>query len=100
MITVNAAMCLQKTIKERLAELRNLRSAVATEKTTTYPWQDEGKASKIEEVKVKYDIKLLDKKITELELFLYKVDAAIKHSNAVTEIDVAVDVDKLLAPLE
>jgi len=99
MMTVNEAMCLQKTIKERVAELRNLRSSVATEKTTTYPWQEGGK-EKIESVVVKYDIKVLDRKITEIELFLYKLDAKIKQSNAKTELDIDVDVDKLLAPLE
>jgi len=98
-MTVNAAMVLQKTIKERVAELRNLRSSLATSKVTSYPWQED-QNKKIEEIKVNYDIKFVDKKVTELELFLYKLDAAIKHSNAITEIDVAVDVDKLLAPLE
>lgn len=99
MITINAGMCLQKTIKERLVELRNLRSQVAVEKKTEYPWM-EGDKQKIDTTVVKYDIKLLDKKITEIELFLYKLDAAIKHSNAVTEISIEADVDKLLAPLE
>jgi len=98
MMTVNEAMVLQKTIKERLAELRNLRSSVATEKTTTYPWHESEK--KIEEIKVKYDIKALDKKVTMLEIFLYKLDSAIKQSNAKTEIAIVADVDKLLAPLE
>jgi len=98
-MTVNEAMVLQKTIKERLAELRNLRNQVATEKTTTYPWM-EGDKQKIDTTVVKYDIKLLDRKVTELELFLYKLDAKIKQSNAVTEISIIADVEKLLAPLE
>ena len=99
MMTVNEGMVLQKTIKERVAELRALRTSVATEKTTTYPWQEGGK-EKIESVTVKYDIKLLDKKIVELELFLFKLDSKIKQSNAKTEIDLVADVDKLLSPLE
>jgi len=99
MITVNEAMCLQKTIKERVAELRNLRSSVTTEKTTSYPWMEK-QDGKIESIVVKYDIKALDKKITEIELFLYKLDAKIKQSNAKTEIDIDVEVDKLLSPLE
>ena len=98
-MTVNEAMVLQRAVKDRLNELRNLRSSVAIEKTTTYPWREE-KAEKIEEVKVKYDIKALDKRITELELFLFKADAAIKQSNAMTELKLNADVDKLLAPLE
>jgi len=99
MISVNEAMVLQKTIKERVAELRVLRNSVATEKSTTYPWLDK-QDGKIESTVVKYDIKLLDKKIVELELFLFKVDSKIKQSNALTQIDIIADVDKLLAPLE
>ena len=98
-MTVNECMCLVKTIKERVAELRNIRSQVAVEKTTSYPWM-EGDKQKIDSTVVKYDVRAVDKKITELELFLYKVDAKIKQSNAMTVIDVIADVDKLLAPLE
>jgi hypothetical protein len=97
-MTVNEAMVLQRTLKERVAELRNLRSSVATERTTHYPWA-EGK-EKIENVVVKYDIKALDKKVTQIELVLYKMDARIKQSNAVTELEVEADVDALMAPLE
>jgi hypothetical protein len=98
-MTINEGMVLLKTLKERLAELRNLRSSVSTEKVTTYPW-DKDNQHKIESITVKYDIKLLDKKVTEIELFCFKLDSAIKQSNAKTEISIVADVDKLLAPLE
>lgn len=97
--TVNSAMVLLKMLKERLAELRNLRTSVATDRTTTMPWGDEGK--RIEEIKVKYDIKLLDKKVTEIEYACFKIDSSIKQSNAKTEIEMpGIDVEKLLSPLE
>ena len=99
-MTINEAMVLQKTIKERVNELRRLRDSVATERTTIYPWAGSGDKEKREEVTVKYDIKLLDKKVTELELFLFKVDSKIKQANAKTEIDLVADVDKLLEPLQ
>ena len=97
-MTVNEAMVLMKAVRERLNELKGLRDKVAVEKTTTYPWQTD--KEKIEKIEVKYDIKAVDKKATELEMFLFKVDAAIKQANAKTEIAITADVDKLLAPLE
>lgn len=98
-ITVNSAMILQKTVKERVAELRALRSQTATEKTTTY-WHESASRQPVEEIKVKYDIRLLDKKITTLENFLFRLDSAIKQSNAKTEIEVEYDLEALLAPLD
>ncbi len=97
-MTINEAMVLQKAIRERLNELKRLRDEVAVERTTFSPWGETSK--KIEEIKVKFDIKVVDRKVVELELFLFKLDAKIKQANAVTKIDIEPDVDKLLAPLE
>ena len=47
----------------------------------------------------KYDIKEVDKKIVELETFLFRADAAVKHANATTSISLNADVEKLLSPL-
>jgi hypothetical protein len=47
-----------------------------------------------------YDVKELDKKIIQLQNFLFKADSAIKQSNAKTEINLKVDVDSLLEPLK
>jgi len=97
-MTVNEAMVLQKAVRERLNELKGLRDKCAIEKTTHYPWS--GEKEKREDVTVKYDIRVVDKKVVELEMFLFKVDAKIKQANAVTKIDIVADVDKLLSPLE
>jgi len=97
MLTVNQAMSLQKAVQSRLGQLRSLRSEVAVKKDTTYPWNDS--KEKIEIIEPQFDVKAVDKKITELELVLFKMDAAIKQSNALTELDLEVDVDKLLEPL-
>ena len=97
-MTINEAMVLQKAVRERLNELKNLRDRVAVEKTTTYPWATD--KEKIEKIEIKYDIKVVDKKVVELEMFLFKIDAKIKQANAITNIDIIADVDKLLAPLE
>jgi hypothetical protein len=51
-------------------------------------------------VEPKYDVKLVDKKITQLETFLFHSDAAIKDSNATTTVEIDYDADKLLSPIE
>ena len=52
------------------------------------------------ETELQYDPQVVDTKITELELFLFKLDAAIKRANAKTEIGIEADVDKLLEPIK
>lgn len=98
-MTINEGMVLQKTIQGRLNELRRLRDSVAVEKHIFRPWGTTEKETR-EEVTVKYDIKALDKKVVELELFLFKIDSKIKQANAMTKIDLDADVDKLLSPLD
>ena len=98
-MTINEGMVLQKTIQGRLNELRRLRDSVAVEKHTFRPWGN-GEKEIREEITVKYDIKALDKKVVELETFIFKIDSKIKQANAMTKIDLVADVDKLLSPLE
>jgi len=43
---------------------------------------------------------LVDAKITMLQNFIFKADAKIKMSNAKTKVNITVDVDGLLAPME
>jgi hypothetical protein len=90
---VNELLSLQKIVRERKNELVGMRSQVST-KTTYY-----GQKESI--VEPQYDVKKLDKRITEMQNWLYRVDAAIKMTNAVTEVTgIDVDVDGILAPLE
>ena len=98
MITVNEAMSLQKAIKDRVHQLRELRSQVAVKSETR--WLGMGEKDKIQTVEPQFDIKKVDKKITELEIVLYKIDSKIKQSNAKTEIEINADAENLLAPLE
>ena len=93
-MTVNQILVLMKEVRIRVNDLRELRSQVST-KTTSYFGERETK-----EVEPQYDVKALDKKITELETWLFKADAAIKQSNAATQVDVEANVDELLKPIE
>jgi len=99
-MTINEAMVLQKTIGKRVTDLQGLRNQNAVEKNTYYRLGMDSDEKRREEIKPQYDPKLLDKKITELELFLFKVDTAIKRANAKAEVDITADMDKLLAPIE
>lgn len=92
-ITVNEAMVLAKAIRGRLGELSSLRQQVAV-KETYFVNQGQNKV-----IEPQYDFKLLDKKCTELENFLFLLDTRIKQSNAITTIEVDTDINSLLAPL-
>ena len=91
-MTVNELMVTVKVIKERVSDLKSLREKTSV--TERYYTATE------KVVEPQYDIRILDRKVTELQNFLIKADAAIKQSNAKTEIDFKVDVDVLLKPLE
>jgi len=91
-MTVNELMVVVKIIKERVSDLKTLREKTSVQER--YYTQTE------KVIEPQYDVRLLDRKVTELQNFLIKADSAIKQSNARTEIDFKVDVDALLMPLE
>ncbi len=93
-ITINEILVLQKVVRERTAELRSLRSSVANRELYMYG-KDNQKV-----VEPQYDVKAVDRKITELERFLLKSDTAVKRSNAITEVEVDSDTDKLFDPIQ
>ena len=92
-ITVNQILVLMKAVRERLNSLKSLATQVSTRDIYLYGDNRE-KTSEPQ-----YDIKEVDKKVVQLEKWLFKADAAIKQANAVTIVDVEADVDVLLDPL-
>jgi len=93
-ITINEALVLQKAVRERLNELRTLRNTVANRESFLYA-REEKKV-----VEPQYDVKAVDRKMTELQLFLLKSDTAIKKSNAQATIRLDFDADKLLDSIQ
>ena len=93
-MSINELMVLMKAIRERVNQLRTLRNQVSTREYTYFG------SDKKTDTEPQYDVKAVDKKVTQLELFLFKADAKIKQSNAVTKIEIDADVDSLLSPLE
>ena len=95
-ITINEAMVQLKIAKERLFDLKNLRNECASESSSTYGYGDNQRTT---EKKPKFDVVEVDKKVSLLEIFIYKVDALIKTSNALIKIDVSIGVEELLTPI-
>jgi hypothetical protein len=93
-MTINELLVLMRRVKERVKQLEVLRS----QNTSSERWIRATEVDRV--VEPKYDVKLVDKKIMELENFLFRTDAAIKQANAITKVDVKVDVDALLSPIE
>lgn len=93
-MTINEALVLTKVVRERMNDLRGLRNEVSKKESYLYS-KDEKRI-----VEPQYDVKAVDRKIVELETFLLKTEMAIKRSNAVTDIDVAMDAGKLLEPIQ
>ena len=98
-MTISESMVMMKTIRERISSLSHLRNANAVERRTYY-LRDNGEEKQRDEINANYDPKVLDKKITELERELFKIDVAIKKANAKTDVGVEVDIDVILAPVE
>lgn len=91
-MTINEAMVLMKALRGRLAELSSLRSEIST--VTRYYGQAE------KTVEPKYDVIKVDTMCVKIENALRRIDTAIKMSNAVTKIEVADNVDELMAPIQ
>lgn len=95
--TINEFMVTKKVLIERVMDLKALRQQTAVEKHTT---QRYGETATEIVSEAKYDTKLLDRRITEIQNALLLVDSAIKQSNASVQIELAVDIDRLLSPME
>lgn len=79
-MTVNAGLSLIKSLKQRHAELTTLRG----QNLNRTRYRQVGVADEVEEPT--YDVKIIDAKIVALAKEIRLLDAAIKESNAKTEI--------------
>ncbi len=90
--TINEVLVYMKTVRERIKDLKELRVQSAN-KETYY-------SAKEKMIEPTYDIKELDKKIVELQNWCSLADAKIKMSNAVTTIEIDLNLEGLLSPLK
>lgn len=94
-VSVNELLVQIKMARQRINELVRLRDANSVKETTTYFGQDNKEVKK----EPQYSAIEVDRKISKLERFVYKSDANVKASNAVTQIEVDQDIDELLEPI-
>lgn len=92
MKTINETLVIMKAVRERISDLKSLRSDVA-KKERFY-----GAAEKT--IEPQYKVQVVDKKIVQLQNWLYSADAKIKEANALTMVNIDVDLNDLLKPLE
>jgi glutaredoxin 2 len=88
--TVNYLLAMEKSLRERLNQLNELKTQSA--RRTFYD------ADKREEPT--YDIKKVDQKITAINKALFEINHKIKESNAKTTVEVELSYDDLVSELE
>jgi len=77
-MTISEALSLSKMVRERLGDLKSLRSEVSIS-TTQYYGGDDRKI-----VEPKFSVEVVDARISELQLWLTSIDIAIKTANQST----------------
>jgi hypothetical protein len=91
--SINAWLSMKNSLQARLAEVKGMKSDASHRTISRY----DGKEEIVEPT---YDIKLIDKKCAALTTALFKIDRAIKETNASTKVDLDVDYDVLVSPIE
>ena len=95
--TINEWLVIKKVLAERKSDLKSIRIQTAVKKTETQRYGDNVTT---EVSDPQYDTKLIDRRVTEIQNAELSIDAAIKQANAATTLNVNVDVEKLLSPME
>ena len=90
-VTVNYLLAMEKSLRERLGQLNELKQASARE---TFWDKDQKRETPT------YDIKKVDSKITAINKALFEMNHRIKESNARTTVDVNVDYNALVSEIE
>lgn len=95
--SINEWMIARKILAERKWDLKKLREQSAVDSKVIHTIGE-----KVTETSntAKYDVKVLDRRIIEMQNADLAIESAIKQSNATTRLDLAVDVDSLLTPVE
>lgn len=95
--SVNEWMVFKKVLGERRIDLKRLREASAVDHKTVHSVGDRVTE---ETAMAKYDARVLDRRIVEMQNADLAIESAIKQSNATVRLDIAVDADALLSPVE
>jgi hypothetical protein len=93
-MTINKALVLGKVVRERINDLKGLRTGAGSKRTTIF--------SNTNEVnEPTYDIKVLDKRILNLQSLAFTLEAAVKEVNNTVTVDVDdMFTEELFKPLD
>ena len=95
--SINEWMIMRKILAERKGDLKELRRQSAVDERVIHTI-GENVTETIQTAK--YDVKVLDRRIIEMQNADLAIESAIKQSNATVKIDLPVDVESLLSPIE
>jgi len=91
MNTVSSLLSMEKSLRQRLTQLNELK-----EKSTRVTiWEDSDKREE-----PTYNIKQIDTKCVKINRALFRIDSKIKESNAKTEISIEIDYDDLTSEID
>ena len=95
--SINEWMVIRKILNERKFDIKTLRTQSAVDSKTVHTIGDKVVENSST---AKYDVKVLDRRIIELQNADLAIESAIKQSNATVRVNLPVDVDSLLSPIE
>ena len=91
--SINAWLSMKNSLQSRLAELKDMKGNASTRHVSRY----DGKEEITEPT---YDIKQIDKKMSLITRALYNIDQGIKEKNAEIKMELDIDYDALVEPIE
>lgn len=97
--TVNELLVLKAVLQKRQGQVQNLLTHACRRTVSEYPYREPEQRQR-EVSESRYDPDDLEHKNAELNLALYEIDRVIKVANAITVVEVEVDVKSLLAPVK
>jgi hypothetical protein len=95
--SINEWMVVRKMLSERRGDLKSLRTTSAVKQSTIQTYGDRVTEQRNEP---QYDTKLIDKRIVEMQNADMLIEASIKQKNALVSIELDLDVNYLLSPME
>ena len=91
--SVNGWLSMKGSLQSRLEEVKNMKVGAMSSTITRY----DGKEV---ESKPVYNVKDIDRKCSQITTALFLIDRGIKDANAKNQLELAVDYDSLVAPIE
>lgn len=91
-LTINEGISFLNQLQQRINDLNSIRGQSLYSEHKSFNGETITKNPE-------YNVRIIDKKITELQNWKYQIEAKIKTTNASVEMNLEIPVDELLAPL-